>query len=202
MYKRVMNILDTLIYVCFALVSVIVLYFYVINIIIEARVLGFVLISGFVVYINSMDILDIMFNACFVFVSTFVVCLLSFMVYDYELFERLNSDRNEKNLSHDDINTVKAVFISSLFIVHIMMLYVNLIVYLDIQKMNFVFICITVLTGLFCSIFIGINFNLVTNKCQTNQNNWTDYVIFIIVLLIGLLFLYRDKNTTRLLKFT
>ena len=197
-----MNILDTLIYVCFVIVSVIILYFYLTDIIFEAPLLVFVLISGFVVYTNRMDILDIIAYVCFVFVSTVVVCLLSFMVYDYERFKRINSDRNEKKLLHDDVGAVKLVFISSLFIVHIVMLYLNLIVYLDIQKKNFVFICITVLTGLFCSIFIGINFNLVTNKCQTNQNNWTDYVIFIIVLLIGLLFLYRDKNTTRLLKFT
>ena len=197
-----MNILDTLIYVCFAVVSVIVLYFYVMDIIIEARVLGFVLISGFVVYINSMDILDIMFNACFVFVSTFVVCLLSFMVYDYELFERLNSDRNEKNLSHDDINTVKAVFICSSFIVNIVILYVNLIVYLDIRDITLVFSCITLLPGFFCTLFMQINFNMVTNMCVMNQNNWTNFVNNIIVLLIGLLFLYRDKNTTRLLKFT
>ena len=133
MYKRVMNILDTLIYVCFALVSVIVLYFYLMDIIFEAPLLVFVLISGFVVYTNRMDILDIIAYVCFVFVSTVVVCLLSFMVYDYELFERLNSDRNEKNLSHDDINTVKAVFICSSFIVNIVILYVNLIVYLDIR---------------------------------------------------------------------
>ena len=197
-----MNILDLLIYVCFAVVSVIVLYFYVMDIIIEARVLGFVLISGFVVYINSMDILDIMFNACFIFVSTFVVCLLSFMVYDYELFERLNSDRNEKNLSHDDINTVKAVFICLSFIVNIVILYINLIVYLDIRYMTLVFNCITLLTGYFCTFFIQINFKLISNLSQLYEKNWIYKVIFFIVFSIGSVFLYKNKNTTGLLKFT
>ena len=121
--------MNILLFLCVVLVSVILLF--------EAPLLVFVLISGFVVYINSMDILDIMAYACFVFVSTFVVCLLSFIIFDYERFKRRNSDRNEKKLSHDDIYTVKAVFISSLFTVHIVMLYVNLIVYLDIQNLIF-----------------------------------------------------------------
>ena len=201
MYKgvfEVMNILDLLIYVCFAVVSVIVLYFYVMDIIIEARVLGFVLISGFVVYINSMDILDIMFNACFVFVSTFVVCLLSFMVYDYELFERLNSDRNEKNLSHDDINTVKAVFICSSFIVNIVILYVNLIVYLDIRDINLVFSCITLLTVFFCTLFMQINLKLISNLSQSYEKNWIYTNLIFIVFSIGYVFV----QTNAFLKFT
>ena len=193
-----MNILDLLIYVCFAVVSVIVLYFYVM----EARVLGFVLISGFVVYINSMDILDIMYNACLVFVSTFVVCLLSFMFYDYELFERLNSDRDEKNLSHDDINTVKAVFICSSFILNIVILYVNLIVYLDIQDINLVYSCITLLTGFFCTLFMQINLKLISNLSQSYEKNWIYTNLIFIVFSIGYVFLFKNQNTTRLLKFT
>ena len=184
-----MNILDLLIYVCFAVVSVIVLYFYLMDIIFEAPSLIFVLISGFVVYTNRMDILDIIAYVCFVFVSTVVVCLLSFMVYDYELFERLNSDRNEKNLSHDDINTVKAVFICSSFIVNIVILYVNLIVYLDIRDITLVFSCITLLAGFFWKLFMQINFKLISNLSQLYEKNWICKNMFFIVFSIGFVFL-------------
>ena len=200
-----MDILEFMIGLGIIVVSLFVLYIiYITDIIFESPLFAFVIISAFVEYVNRLDFLEILAYLCFVFVSAVVVCLFCFVNFKYDRFKQIYKDRNENKLSRDDKDTFKLVFISSLYIVHTVILYVNLILYLNLGFYSPVLLFFIVLCLGFCFFFMQINIVLVngdtgtSNTCPLETSDdkkyWLTFMT-IVITTIGLVL--GDRNTKR-----